>query len=90
MPWNPFDQDKFSREIFFARTLLQFTLFFFLWPLIDAFGEERQVTWKDFLRRPKMYIYLGSFENEALENKTEARSTQISKMKHPKLENEAP
>ena len=37
----------------------------------------------------------GSFENEALENeerstKHEARSTQISKTKHPRLENEAP
>ena len=31
---------------------------------------------------------MGSFENEALEN--EDRSTQNSKMKHPKLENGAP
>ena len=35
-------------------------------------------------------IARGSFENEALENEDEARSTQISKTKHPKLENEDP
>ena len=63
--------------------LLSPKLFFFLWPLIDAFGEERQVTWKDCLRRPKMYIVVSK-------TKTEARSTQISKTKHPKLENGAP
>ena len=34
--------------------------FFFLWPLVDVFGEERQVTWKDYLRRPKMYICLNT------------------------------
>ena len=33
-------------------------------------------------------VSIGSFENKALEN--EAQSTQISKTKHPKLENEAP
>ena len=38
----------------------------------------------------ELLIWKGSFENEALEKKTEARSTQISKMKHPRLENEAP
>ena len=34
--------------------------------------------------------HVGSFQNEALKKKTEAPSTQISKTKHPKLENEDP
>ena len=34
--------------------------FFFLSPLVDVFGEERQVIWKDCLRSPKMYIYLNT------------------------------
>ena len=40
--------------------------FFFLWPLVDVFGEERQVTWKDCLRRPKMYIYLNTTNEHLL------------------------
>ena len=40
--------------------------FFFLWPLVDVFGEERQVTWKDCLRRPKMYIYLNTANEHLL------------------------
>ena len=40
--------------------------FFFLWPLIDVFSEARHITWKDCLRRPKMYIYLNAANRHLL------------------------
>ena len=40
--------------------------FFFLSPLVDVFSEERQVTWKDCLRSPKMYIYLNTTNEHLL------------------------
>ena len=101
MPWNPFDQDKFSREIFFARTLLQFTLSkaVFLSVTFDRCIWWRKTSNMKGLFKETQNVYC-SFENEDwstkhpnLENeapKTRKRSTQDSKTKHPKLENEAP
>ena len=44
LPAHPFDQETLTREFYFARTLLQFTLsetvLFFTWSLSDVFIEE--------------------------------------------------
>ena len=61
MPWNPFDQDKFSREIFFARTLLQFTLSkaVFLPVTFDRCIWWRKTSnMKGLFKETEMYIYL--------------------------------
>ena len=58
-------QGKFSL-LAHCHNLLFPKQFFFLWPLVHVFGEERQVTWMDCLRRPKMYIYLNTANEHLL------------------------